>query len=758
MKTLKGLFVSFLFLFLSCEVEKVSFPENFQYLNRKLNSLTSGKDFAISDNLDFNQMYYLCPIPEGRKDISNLTSLKDIFFNGKFIAALMFFNPKDSSDFFLDLIYTAPYIDQKYINTVSDYCREAMKTPQKLSCNLKNIHETNITIETDFRETANGVEGTLDISKPIHAKYYTKINMFTDEIYIKIKTNKESIEYAFILNNVARGISVKTTEDSSFACSFYSSFTENSRTVSARIYNLKTTKVSVFSSDLEFSKDCTWEPKEGNIRINNDQEITPDQECDGRVRNNYIPLSFIRNLLINTKIELEKDFKSKLYEFSENLAKQNGLSTNHFKVVNAISQIDQAFQWGQSFIYTITATTSPAPALKPKQISNLISIIIDTNFIYPLSKADNIFSELDLSKELVYLDNISVFSQQISGVFDAADTRFFSAFLKISIALTNLLLSYNLDIDPTIFSEMQKYLSSITTQNWMSTSRAVVELLKSNGNFLKKSSQERMNIFYQYFDEFLSSLTEGITLASGGANHISGKEKNCVFIVINSKKICITQNWDNYLFFQILDKVKKSVKETEFIGSYDLAFAFGKFIPVITSLLPMKIPNKIFNIAGIKADIFKINFKAIIEANLRDILPVWTSEFGMFKDNFIIEWECGADFQNLDNVTDDLMCKTIEIQDRPHFLNKLSVGVERIAGVETKKNKISVNNPPDHITSPGPYILFQDPSLSNGLIINTRYIWANTNPCGSSLGEKIPNGFSGICELNALLNYIIINY
>jgi hypothetical protein len=191
-------------------------------------------------------------------------------------------------------------------------------------------------------------------------------------------------------------------------------------------------------------------------------------------------------------------------------------------------------------------------------------------------------------------------------------------------------------------------------------------------------------------------------------------------------------------------------------------------------------------LAEVFGDVFYFDFgKAfsnLIErkTTYRKWLPAWTTFYPVdrpnildnFKNNFVLEWDCGDGYKNAKLYDDSIIQFKREIfglsctqpvsqQDPPHFPSSLTYSVSW---------SISEQNilPADEVFFSFPYILFQDPSFGELVVINKAGIVAISgenslkisnylNSCGVQEGKKayfdLPR--SGNCALNAALQNII---
>jgi hypothetical protein len=191
-------------------------------------------------------------------------------------------------------------------------------------------------------------------------------------------------------------------------------------------------------------------------------------------------------------------------------------------------------------------------------------------------------------------------------------------------------------------------------------------------------------------------------------------------------------------------------------------------------------------LAEVFGDVFYLDlgkaFSNLIErkTEYRKWLPAWTTFYPVdkpnvldnFKNNFVLEWDCGDGYKNAKLYDDSIIQFKREVfglsctqpvpqQDPPHFPSSLTYSITW---------SISEQNilPADEVFFSFPYILFQDPSFGELVIINKAGILAISgenslkisnylNSCGVQEGKKayfdLPR--SGNCALNAALQNII---
>jgi hypothetical protein len=191
-------------------------------------------------------------------------------------------------------------------------------------------------------------------------------------------------------------------------------------------------------------------------------------------------------------------------------------------------------------------------------------------------------------------------------------------------------------------------------------------------------------------------------------------------------------------------------------------------------------------LAGVFGDVFYLDlgkvFSNLIErkTEYRKWLPAWTTFYPVdkpnildnFKNNFVVEWDCGEGDKNAklydESITQfkremfGLSCtQPVPQQDPPHFPSSLTYSIS----LSVAEQNIL---PADEVFFSFPYILFQDPSFGELVIINKAGIVAISgenslkisnylNSCGVQEGKKAYFGSprSGNCALNAALQNII---
>jgi tetratricopeptide (TPR) repeat protein len=181
------------------------------------------------------------------------------------------------------------------------------------------------------------------------------------------------------------------------------------------------------------------------------------------------------------------------------------------------------------------------------------------------------------------------------------------------------------------------------------------------------------------------------------------------------------------------------------------------------------------------ADVVEIDINKLVDnfQGLRNLFPVWTFTSSQFDDSIWLEWECGTnslkpDFSVLDPAGAYLQCsKRATLKDSNHFSDQivLGAGITQVAGVKVTRlseprceqtfeeciklyggiNPLQEGIPRDGQYSRVPYFLFQDPSFYGSLWINPQRIGVSF--CGAPMERHMPEGITGVCELNALIWY-----
>jgi hypothetical protein len=191
-------------------------------------------------------------------------------------------------------------------------------------------------------------------------------------------------------------------------------------------------------------------------------------------------------------------------------------------------------------------------------------------------------------------------------------------------------------------------------------------------------------------------------------------------------------------------------------------------------------------LAGVFGDVFYLDlgkaFSNLIErkTEYRKWLPAWTTFYPVdkpnvldnFKNNFVVEWDCREGEKNAklydDSITQfkrelfGLSCtQPAPQQDPPHFLSSLTYS---ISWSVAEQNIL----PADGVFFSFPYILFQDPSFGELVVINkagivaisgenSQKISSYLSSCGVQEGKKAYSDSprAGNCALNAALQNII---
>jgi hypothetical protein len=196
-------------------------------------------------------------------------------------------------------------------------------------------------------------------------------------------------------------------------------------------------------------------------------------------------------------------------------------------------------------------------------------------------------------------------------------------------------------------------------------------------------------------------------------------------------------------------------------------------------------------LAGVFGDVFYLDlgkaFSNLIEreTEYRKWLPAWTKIYPVdkpnildnFKNNFVVEWDCGDGEKNAKLYDDSITQFKRELfglsctqpapqqdppqQDPPHFPSSLTYS---ISWSVAEQNIL----PADGVFFSFPYILFQDPSFGELVVINKAGIVAISgensekissylSSCGVQEGKKayFDSPRAGNCALNAALQNII---
>ncbi|MFZ8804940.1 MAG: hypothetical protein ACO2PO_18450 [Candidatus Calescibacterium sp.] len=191
-------------------------------------------------------------------------------------------------------------------------------------------------------------------------------------------------------------------------------------------------------------------------------------------------------------------------------------------------------------------------------------------------------------------------------------------------------------------------------------------------------------------------------------------------------------------------------------------------------------------LAGAFGDVFYLDlgkaFSNLIErkTEYRKWLPAWTTYYSVnsqnvidnFKNNFVVEWDCGDEEKNAklydDSITQfkreifGLSCTQPVLQQDPqHFSSSLTYS---ITWSVTEQYIL----PADGVFFSFPYILFQDPSFGELVVINkagivaisgenSQKISSYLTSCGVQEGKKayFDSPRAGNCALNAALQNII---
>jgi hypothetical protein len=191
-------------------------------------------------------------------------------------------------------------------------------------------------------------------------------------------------------------------------------------------------------------------------------------------------------------------------------------------------------------------------------------------------------------------------------------------------------------------------------------------------------------------------------------------------------------------------------------------------------------------LAGVFGDVFYLDlgkaFSNLIErkTEYRKWLPAWTTFYPVdkpnvldnFKNNFVVEWDCREGEKNAklydDSITQfkrelfGLSCtQPAPQQDPPHFPSSLTYS---ISWSVAEQNIL----PADGVFFSFPYILFQDPSFGELVVINkagivaisgenSQKISSYLSSCGVQEGKKAYSDSprAGNCALNAALQNII---
>lgn len=486
---------------------------------------------------------------------------------------------------------------------------------------------------------------------------------------------------------------------------------------------------------VSFSERCTIEP-EGFVLISG-RKFSFAGKCDGIAegRLEFAPTSDGMQSIIDIRRgEAGKD-KS---VFEKVLARSYDIRADF--ILNAI-ELEELSWKVRNFLLELTGALSP---LSSEIIEVLVRDLYLDDLELTMVRFEGIRDRMKETDERVYLRELTleIFDYPIvfSGEVDLADIELLLASLYTFSALSHYVLSMNLDISMDTINAINNYLSSRKPESRVEglfmLSRALCIALNSSPDFMRWEEEEELSNTFKLLKMMLTSLVNALSVIqqpenTDGISYNDGKD---VFI-LGTKVGSLA--WARSTTRSI-DNVLKSIDEGVDISSLE----------ILNIVRLLKIFKTIFEFEfELNYEVFKLNLKALLQNDLRDMLPAWTPE------NFVIEWECGADWieGEISNLGDDFKCKTEPI-DSTHFYRELELKVISVGGVPAGgRNPLYPDGiPKDGVSARTPYILFQDPSFGGALKINMKALFGR-NPCGPQVYMHKPEGLEGICELNALL-------
>ena len=425
------------------------------------------------------------------------------------------------------------------------------------------------------------------------------------------------------------------------------------------------------------------------------------------------------------------------------------------------------------------------------------------------------------------------------GEHDLGDVYFLDSLLSVFSALVYTALSLDMNVELTYALDIPSFAQQISKMSALvGITKLVVYLLKSSPRVLTVSSTEDVeNIkkglinFADRMLKFNDYLLNRDDKDTSDDIFYLGEREGKEGIILRYKergKIrdnLVTETKDVEKLSTIVSKIKNhlekgvdriswsqdfvplfSITIVSFINSgildqvinFALAFADDKTRDMVARYLkpeflkPSLISGLITSATG---DVFQFDFYTMFnnlmnkKTSLRNWLPFWTEREqcpkGCFDDNFILEWDCGAELYDESSTgvldfdkTGGLLCKEVT-QDSSHFLdgatffsfenkvtffsNALTFSVSVLEEVRNSFGENLFNYGKDGKRFAGPYILFQDPSFGELLYLaptKAPGVSDDVVDCGS-LGKISGTEFKKYNENrllgNCALNFILLS-
>lgn len=423
---------------------------------------------------------------------------------------------------------------------------------------------------------------------------------------------------------------------------------------------------------------------------------------------------------------------------------------------------------------------------------------------------------LPIKIELVVLR----YSIDFGGKHDLGTIYFFESGLNLTDSIFRMIFSINIDLLQGAIDSVPEYLRnvSLTEDILLHGGRILSFLLDKNpGAFTIASTTE--------VERARAQLTESIVKSQKFLQYVKEKNTDSQNAVLffssedNSYKIrylfgnerrepAILKDDDAKVFLSSVESVRKNIEgEKNYISTRELVYVASTILvatiksglldPIVDAAISLLgreqsktirnlLDSQLFTpgtVAGIVSsvlgDVFYFDLGTMYKnlsgrdnnytptTTYREWLPAWTTYLPEFKNNFVIEWDCGAKLYD-ESITNyktgraslyGLACTRPAGQDIEHFAEALTTSIEK----EEVPNWGNIKTiPPDGIKGEFMYILFQDPSFGGLLLIKGSGIKADRNSlsaCGVDLSPT-PRSYrnsrrAGNCALNAAIQSII---
>lgn len=409
------------------------------------------------------------------------------------------------------------------------------------------------------------------------------------------------------------------------------------------------------------------------------------------------------------------------------------------------------------------------------------------------------------------------YSIDFGGEHDLGLVYFFESALDLIDALFRFIFSVNIDLLNGTF-DIPNYLQgvSITEDILLHGGRILTHLLKKNLSAFSVASVvelgrtreqilqsiDKVQKFLNYVKDKNADSKTTLLYYDTGENQYGIRYK------LNGelKEVLFLKQSDARVFQSATEKIRKNFEgSVQYISTQDLIYMTatvlvssvktGLLDPILdvaigflgseqSELIRQVMDSQLFTpgtlaglLGGILGDVFYFDFGTAfrnLEGNktkYREWLPAWTVYLGDFKDNFVVEWDCGAKLYD-DSITQykegrseffGLSCTQPE-QDIEHFSSVLttSISFESVQGWGSYPNALTIDK--DGVSSDFPYILFQDPSFGGFLLIkgsSLQNFGSFLQACGVDTSAAPKSYFdsrkAGNCALNAALQSIIGN-